>query len=50
MTLDIPPLERWESALQRLPRAQRERIESPEFYELMQRTISARYLAGKPPG
>ncbi len=50
VTLDIPPLERWESELQRLPREQRERIESPEFYELLQRTISTRYLAEKPPG
>ena len=38
------------SELQRLPSAQRERIESPEFYELLQRTISTRYLAEKPPG
>ena len=50
VTLDIPPLEHWETELRRLPRAQRERIESPEFYELLQRTISSRYLAGKPPG
>ena len=50
VTLDIPPLERWERDLKRLPAAQRERIESPEFYELLQRTISARYLQTKPPG
>ena len=50
VTLDIPPLEHWESELQRLPREQRERVESPEFYDLLQRTIATRYLAGKPPG
>jgi len=49
VTLDIPPLERWEPALRQLPNAQRERIESPEFYALLQRTISAKYLAGEPP-
>ena len=50
VTLEIPALERWEPALRQLPKEQRERIESPEFYELLQRTISARYLAGTPPG
>ncbi len=49
-TLDIPPLERREPDLKRLPSAQRERIESPEFYELLQRTISACSLEAKPPG
>ena len=50
VTLEIPALERWEPALRQLPLEQRERIESPEFHELLQRTISARYLAGKLPG
>ena len=50
VTLDIPPLERWESELQRLPREQRERVESPEFNDLLQRTIATRYLAEKPSG
>ena len=50
VTLDIPPLERWEPALRELPSEQRERIESPEFYHLLQQTISTRYLAEKPPG
>lgn len=49
VTLDIPPLEHWESALRELPSDQRERIESPEFYHLLQQTISTRYLAAKPP-
>ncbi|MCH8147399.1 MAG: tyrosine-type recombinase/integrase [Planctomycetes bacterium] len=47
--LDIPPLERWEASLRRLPAQQRERIESPEFYEILQRSIARRYLAFKPP-
>ena len=42
VTLDIPPLERWSEPLSWLIRAQRERFEEPEFYELLQRDISTR--------
>jgi integrase/recombinase XerD len=42
VTLDIPPLERWSKPLSWLARAQRERFEEPEFYEILQREISSR--------
>jgi site-specific recombinase XerD len=42
VTLDIPPLERWSEPLSWLSREQRERFEQPEFYEMLQREISAR--------
>lgn len=42
VTLEIPPLENWSEALRWLSRAQRERFEEPEFYELLQREISTR--------
>ncbi|MCH7726370.1 MAG: hypothetical protein IH991_07830, partial [Planctomycetes bacterium] len=45
VSLDIPPLEDWETALRWVTPAQRERIESPEFYELLQRYITHRFLA-----
>ena len=36
VTLDIPPLERWSEPLSWLTRAQRDRFEEPEFYEMLQ--------------
>ena len=45
MTLEIPALEQWEESLKWLDRQQRERIEEPAFFELLQRMIPARLLA-----
>jgi hypothetical protein len=45
VTLDLPPLEEWESALQLLPVRHRERIEAPTFFELLQRELPRRLLA-----
>ncbi|MBT5020178.1 hypothetical protein OAF98_04620 [Planctomicrobium sp.] len=42
ISLDIPPLENWTEPFRRLTPQQRERIESPEFYELLQREIPIR--------
>jgi len=44
MNLEIPPLEQWEGPLRWLSRTQRERIEEPAFYELLQREIPRRLL------
>jgi site-specific recombinase XerD len=44
VTLQIPPLEKWESSLSWLTPAQRERIESPEFFAILQREIPDRLL------
>ncbi len=43
LTLQIPPLEAWEEPLRWLTQGQRERFEEPEFYELLQREITARF-------
>ena len=45
ITLDVPPTETWEPMLQRLPTRQRERVESAEFYETLQRHVGQRFLA-----
>jgi hypothetical protein len=42
VTLDIPPLEEWEESLRWLSPKQRERIESPEFFQMLQREIPNR--------
>ena len=44
VNLQIPPLEQWEEPMRWLSRKQRERIEAPEFYELLQREIPMRLL------
>ncbi len=44
LSLDLPPLEMWEEPLKQLSVQQRQRIESPEFYELLQREVTRRYL------
>jgi hypothetical protein len=48
VTLEIPPLERWSEPLGWLTRPQRERFVESEFYEMLQREISAR-LCQLPP-
>jgi hypothetical protein len=45
LSLDLPALEMWKEPLKRLSVQQRERIESPEFYQLLQREITRRFLA-----
>jgi hypothetical protein len=42
VTLEIPPLEEWEEPLRWLSRTERERIESPEFFQMLQREIPQR--------
>ena len=50
ITLELPPLETWENRLLWLLPEQRERVESPEFYQLLQTHMTRRYLALKPKG
>jgi site-specific recombinase XerD len=45
LNLEIPPLEDWSEPLRWLTPSQRERIESAEFYELLQSQIRNRYPA-----
>ena len=45
IALDLPPLERWQEPMKWLCPEQRERIESPEFYQWLQSQISSRYFA-----
>jgi hypothetical protein len=42
VALDIPPLEEWEESLRWLSPMRRERIESPEFFQMLQREIPNR--------
>ena len=44
ITLDVPLLETWREPLKWLTREQRERIESADFYELLQKQIGERFL------
>ena len=48
VTLDLPPLERWAEPFRWLTPPQKERINTPEFFELLQREITRRFLAQKP--
>jgi hypothetical protein len=50
VTLQVPPLEAWESRLLWLLPEQRERVETPEFFQLVQQHVTRRYLALKPKG
>ncbi len=50
VTLEIPPLEAWEKQLCWLLPEQRERVESPEFFRLLQEHVTRRYQALKPNG
>jgi len=45
ITLEVPPTEAWETPLSVLSSNQRQRIESPGFYETLQRHIGHRFLA-----
>ena len=50
ITMEIPPLEKWERPMRWLLPEQRERIESPEFFQLVQAHVTRKYLALKPGG
>lgn len=43
LNVEVPPLELWDTSLVRLTHAQRERLESPEFFELLQSQLSQRF-------
>jgi hypothetical protein len=45
LLLDLPPLEVWAEPLKQLSVPQRKRVETPEFYQLLQREVTRRYLA-----
>ena len=45
VSLEVPPLESWEEPLRWLTPQQRERIESADFYRLLQEHLTRRYLA-----
>jgi hypothetical protein len=43
--MEVPPLEKWEQPMRWLTPEQRERIQSPEFYQLLQTHVTRKYLA-----
>ncbi len=45
VTLEVPPLEAWEKGLRWLRPEQRDRIESPDFFQLLQTHVARKYLA-----
>jgi len=47
VTLAVPPLEFWEEPLRWLTPEERERLESPEFYLLLQEHLTRRFLSVK---
>ncbi len=47
VSMELPALEAWQQPLRWLSREQRERIETPEFYGLLQDHVTRRYLAVK---
>ena len=44
IAVELPAAEHWEPQLRRLDQATRARVESPEFYQLIQRELSSRFL------
>ena len=44
ITLEIPPLEKWEEPMRWLTREQRERIQEASFFEILQAEIPKRFL------
>jgi len=48
ITFELPAEETWRDALANLTAAQRERIESTSFYELLQRQFGHRFLRSLP--
>jgi integrase/recombinase XerD len=47
VTLEVPPLEAWQEPLRWLPREERERVESPEFYRILQEHLTRKYLSAR---
>lgn len=47
IALDLPPLEVWEDRLRWVSPGQRDRITSPDFYQLLQKHLSQRFLDWK---
>lgn len=47
VVLDVPPLEAWAERLRWLTPAERERVESAEFYQLLQQHVTRRFLASR---
>jgi hypothetical protein len=47
-TIEIPLLEQWEKPMRWLLPQQRERIQSPEFFRLLQTHVTRKYLALPP--
>jgi hypothetical protein len=43
LNVEVPPLESWDASLRRLSEAQRERLETPEFFERLQTALSQRF-------
>ena len=44
VTLEVPPLEAWAEPLQWVTPSERDRIESPQFFQLLQGLLTKRYL------
>ena len=47
VTLEVPPLEAWQEPLRWLTPQERERVESPDFYRLLQEQLSWRTRRGR---
>ena len=47
VTLDVPPLEAWAEPLRWVTPSERDRIESPQFFQLLQGVLTKRYLTQK---
>lgn len=47
IALELPPLEHWERPLNWLTQEQRERVESAQFYQLLQEHVARKFLAAK---
>ena len=47
LTIDVPPTEHWAQQRRQLTEAQRERMDTAEFYELLRKQITHRAMALK---
>jgi hypothetical protein len=47
VTLEVPPLEAWAEPLRWVTPSERDRIESPQFFQLLQGVLTNRYLTQK---
>ena len=48
VSLDLPPLETWAEPMKWLTPQRKERMTTPEFYELLQREVTRRFLGNRP--